>query len=190
MLGRSEFVDEFLKSSSIRWNQQFTKSLCRYCREMLSSTDIDETILDINFPEDGLKLSWRGSDILKYAFEIKHYQKSSKNNQRVQGLAREEANNETLTIVSAYTSFVIREEEESLHATLPLVLSNANVEESLTVLEGLGSRPLDANVEKNLASKGLGPRKRRNREEGAPTDVATRGLGTRRRRIPMKLKDS
>jgi len=106
--GTDDFVDSFLSSLSLHWNLDFLKKLRKYICEMRKSGDIDEKIVDINFPDDGIKLCWRGIDILKYVLEIKHYRKSSKSNPRGGRLIVGEIGEERLTIMP-----VVASEEET-----------------------------------------------------------------------------
>lgn len=80
--GTNEFVDEFLKSSSLRWDPTFLKRVRKYCKHTRKKADDDEDeenmVCDIKFPDEGLILHWKTSDIVKHVFEIKHYRKGKK----------------------------------------------------------------------------------------------------------------
>ena len=85
--GTNDFVDEFLNSPSLRWDSAFVKRVSKYCAHKRKKAEKDEDeenmIFDIKFLDEGLKLHWKTSDIVKHLYEIKHYRKGEKCSARI-----------------------------------------------------------------------------------------------------------
>lgn len=96
--GTNDFVDEFLNSPSLRWDSAFVKRVSKYCAHKRKKAEKDEDeenmIFDIKFPDEGLKLHWKTSDIVKHLYEIKHYRKGKKCSARILQLREVEENAE------------------------------------------------------------------------------------------------
>jgi len=76
--GTNEFVDQFLNSSSLRWNKSYLKKLTDYCNEKRKSSPKEDLIELLVFPEEGLSLRWKTKDIVRHLSTIKKYRRSSK----------------------------------------------------------------------------------------------------------------
>ena len=76
--GTNEFVDQFLNSSSLRWNKSYLKKVTEYCNEKRKSGSKEDLIELLAFPEEGLNLRWKTKDIVRHLSTIKKYRKSFK----------------------------------------------------------------------------------------------------------------
>ena len=80
------FVDEFVRSNSLRWNFEFIKQLHKYVRNRRrrAAAVQEDNIVDIHFPIDGVTIHWKTEDIVRYLSEYKKYRKSSKSTSKRQ----------------------------------------------------------------------------------------------------------
>lgn len=76
--GQNEFVDRCLNSPSLRWDKSLKKELTKYCNEIRKSGPKEDQISTLEFPEEGIMLRWKTSDIVRHFSTIKKYRRSSK----------------------------------------------------------------------------------------------------------------
>lgn len=99
------FVDEFVRSDSLRWNFEFIKRLDKYVkkRRRRAAAAEEDNIVDIKFPTDGVTIHWKTTDILRYLSEYKKYRRSSKSTSKRQcnRVPAIESNEEDLVVSNA-----------------------------------------------------------------------------------------
>ena len=76
--GSNDFVDKVLNTSSLRWNKLLKKEIAKYCEDKQKSGPKKDLIKTLDFPNEGLVLRWKTSDIVRHVSTIKKYRRSSK----------------------------------------------------------------------------------------------------------------